>query len=100
MKDWFHELGYQEQTVAFPSIRGEPLTRFAIYLLLRKTVEQAQTSCPSLKTKRISPHVIATAPPWPCSSLASTSPSLPDDPASIRTPLEPSESQSQCGQHQ
>ena len=58
LKEWFRELGHQDQTAAFPSIRGEPLTRFAIHLLLRKTVEQAQTSCPSLKTKRISPHVL------------------------------------------
>ena len=58
LKEWFRELGHQDQTAAFPSIRGEPLTRFAIHLLLRKTVEQAQSSCPSLKTKRISPHVL------------------------------------------
>jgi integrase/recombinase XerD len=57
LKEWFRELQTQP-TFAFPSIRGEPLTRFAIHLLLRKTVEQAQTSCPSLKSKRISPHVL------------------------------------------
>jgi integrase/recombinase XerD len=56
LKEWFRELQTQPTTVAFPSIRGEPLTRFAIHLLLRKTV--AQTSCPSLKNKRISPHVL------------------------------------------
>ena len=58
LKEWFRELQTPPATVAFPSIRGEPLTRFAIHLLLRKTVEQAQTSCPSLKNKRISPHVL------------------------------------------
>jgi integrase/recombinase XerD len=58
LKEWFRELQTQPTTVAFPSIRGEPLTRFAIHLLLRKMVEQAQTSCPSLKSKRISPHVL------------------------------------------
>jgi site-specific recombinase XerD len=58
LKDWFRELRHREQTVAFPSVRGEPLTRFAIHLLLRKAVEQAQTSCPSLKTKCVSPHVL------------------------------------------
>jgi integrase/recombinase XerD len=56
LKEWFRELQTQPTTVAFPSIRGEPLTRFAIHLRLRKTV--AQTSCPSLKNKRISPHVL------------------------------------------
>src|SRR5271163_134047 len=48
LKEWFRELGHQQQGVAFPSIRGEPLTRFAIHLLLRKTVEQVKTSCTSL----------------------------------------------------
>lgn len=58
LKEWFRELQAQPTTVAFPGIRGEPLTRFAIHLLLRKTVEQARTSCPALKSKRISPHVL------------------------------------------
>jgi site-specific recombinase XerD len=58
LKEWFRELQTQPTTVAFPSIRGEPLTRFAIHLLLRKVVEQAHTACPSLKSKRISPHVL------------------------------------------
>ena len=57
LKEWFRELG-QPTTLRIPHIRGEKLTRFAIHLLLRKTVEQAQTSCPSLKSKRISPHVL------------------------------------------
>jgi integrase/recombinase XerD len=44
--------------MAFPSIRRGPLTRFAIHLLLRKAVQVASTRCPSLKNKRVSPHVI------------------------------------------
>ena len=44
--------------MAFPSIRGEPLTRFAIHLLLRKAVRQASRHCTSLNKKRVSPHVI------------------------------------------
>jgi integrase/recombinase XerD len=58
LKEWFRELQTQPTTVAFPSIRREPLTRFAIHLLLRKVVEKAHTACPSLKSKRISPHVL------------------------------------------
>ena len=58
LKEWFRELGNQEQAVAFPSIRGEPLTRFAIHLLLRKAVQQASRHCTSLNKKRVSPHVI------------------------------------------
>ena len=58
LKEWFRELEKQKQTVAFPGIRGEPLTRFAIHLLLRKAVQQASRQCVSLKKKRVSPHVI------------------------------------------
>ena len=42
----------------FPNVRAEPLSRFAIHLLLRKTVQRALCRCYSLKRKRISPHVI------------------------------------------
>ena len=58
LKEWFSEPSQREQAMAFPGIRGEPLSRFAIHLLLRRTVEQAQGRCPSLKKKRISPHVL------------------------------------------
>ena len=58
LKDWFRELERLEQAMAFPGIRGEPLTRFAIHLLLRKAVERASTRCATLKKKRVSPHVV------------------------------------------
>jgi integrase/recombinase XerD len=58
LKEWFRELGHQEQAVAFPGIRGEPLSRFAIHLLLHKIVEHARSRCPSLAKKRISPHIV------------------------------------------
>jgi integrase/recombinase XerD len=58
LKEWFRELGQQEQMAAFPSIRGVPLSRFAVHLLLRKAVKQARDCCPSLKKKRVSPHVL------------------------------------------
>lgn len=35
---------------------GQPLTRFGIYSLVRRTALQASQSVPSLSTKRISPH--------------------------------------------
>jgi len=37
---------------------GQPLTRFGIYTLVRRTVRQASTTMPSLKAKRISPHTV------------------------------------------
>ena len=58
LRDWFRELGEPEQAMAFPSIRGEPLTRFAIHLLLRKAVDRASARCATLKKKRVSPHIV------------------------------------------
>lgn len=58
LKEWFRELGHQEQAVAFPGIRGEPLSRFAIHLLLHKIVERARSRCPTLVKKHVSPHVL------------------------------------------
>ncbi len=51
-------VGEPEQATAFPSIRGEPLTRFAIHLLLRKAVDRASARCATLKKKRVSPHIV------------------------------------------
>ena len=36
----------------------QPLTRYGIYGLVRRTVEEAGQNLPSLKTKRISPHCL------------------------------------------
>ena len=58
LKDLFRELGQPEQAMAFPSLRGEPLTHFAIHLLLRKAVERASARCGTLKKKRVSPHIV------------------------------------------
>ena len=48
LKEWFRELGQQEQAMA----------RFAIHLLLRTAVRKAVLHCASLAKKRVSPHVI------------------------------------------
>ncbi len=58
LKEWFREIGASDDAVAFPNIRGGPLSRFAIHLLLRKAVKDAVPHCVSLKRKRVSPHVI------------------------------------------
>jgi hypothetical protein len=44
--------------MALPGVRGEPLSRFAVRLLLRKAVATASADCTSLNKKRISPHTI------------------------------------------
>lgn len=58
LKEWFREIGPRDGAAAFPNVRGEPLSRFAINLLLCKAVREAASRCPSLKRKRVSPHVV------------------------------------------
>jgi site-specific recombinase XerD len=54
---WLRERHGQPEDPAFPSIRGGRLSRDAIECLLTKYAHQAARSCPSLKRKRVSPHV-------------------------------------------
>src|SRR5204863_9936464 len=42
----------------FLNNRGQPLTRFGIYNLVRRIVAQASLTMPSLKAKPISPHSV------------------------------------------
>jgi len=42
--------------VAFPNRAGEPLTRFAVHLLLQKAANKAAVHCSSLANKTVSPH--------------------------------------------
>ncbi len=42
----------------FLNVRGQPITRFGVYALVARTVEQAVESVPSLRDKRVSPHTI------------------------------------------
>jgi integrase/recombinase XerD len=58
LKEWFREIEARDDAMAFPNVRRAPLTRFAVHLLLRKAIQAASTRCPSLKSKRVSPHVI------------------------------------------
>ncbi|WP_158791490.1 tyrosine-type recombinase/integrase [Granulicella sp. L60] len=55
LRDWLRE---NTGSMAFPGVRGEPLSRFAVRLLLQKAVATASSSCSSLRKKRISPHTI------------------------------------------
>jgi site-specific recombinase XerD len=58
LKTWFAELGEPANGPAFPTRRGEALSRFAVHLLLRNAGCRAAAHCPSLKKKRISPHQV------------------------------------------
>lgn len=55
---WLHrDLPAQSERV-FPSIRGRPLSRDAVEELVARSAQRAQQTCPSLKEKRVSPHVL------------------------------------------
>ena len=61
LRAWLRELDGQAgaiDNVAFPSARGQPLSRDGVDYLLRRTVIAAATACPSLKAKKVSPHVL------------------------------------------
>jgi integrase/recombinase XerD len=55
---WFDELGDFGASTAFPNARGCSLSREGVDYLLQRAVEKAATRCPSLRTKRITPHVL------------------------------------------
>ncbi len=46
------------QQAVFLNRLGQPLTRYGIYSLVRRTVAKTSQAVPSLKTKQISPHCI------------------------------------------
>jgi integrase/recombinase XerD len=55
---WLRERhGLADQPV-FPSIRGGRLSRDAVERLIAKYTHRAEPSCPSLRRKRVSPHVL------------------------------------------
>ncbi len=55
---WLRERHGQAEDPAFPSIRGGRLSRDAIERLLTKYTHLAARNCPSLKHKKVSPHVL------------------------------------------
>jgi integrase/recombinase XerD len=77
VKEWFRELRQHEQAAAFPGIRGEPLSRFAIHLLLQKIVERARIRCPSLKKSAYRRTSCVTALQWRSCNPGWVSPSAP-----------------------
>ena len=58
MKAWLQERGGSESDVVFPNARGTQLSPDGVQYLLAKHVAEAQKTCPSLKEKRVSPHVL------------------------------------------
>ncbi len=58
LRVWMRERAGQPGDPLFPTSRGKPLSTDAIALLVSKYAAAAQHSCPSLRTKRVSPHVL------------------------------------------
>ena len=58
LRQWLIERQGQPEDPLFPTRQGRPLSRDAVELLLAKHAGAASTSCPSLKTKHVTPHVL------------------------------------------
>lgn len=58
MKTWLKERGGSDDDVVFPNARGNQLSPDGVQYLLAKHVKAARKTCPTLKDKRVSPHVL------------------------------------------
>ena len=58
LRAWLSERGGSQKDPLFVSNRGERLSRDAVEQLVRKHVMSAARQCPSLKKKRVTPHVL------------------------------------------
>jgi site-specific recombinase XerD len=55
---WLREPGRAPDQPLFPNVRGGRLSSHGVHYLLAKHVVAAAQVCPSLKRKRVSPHVL------------------------------------------
>jgi integrase/recombinase XerD len=55
---WLRTRGGQPQDVLFPNAHGERLSRDGVQYTLAKHLKKARLECPSLISKRVSPHVL------------------------------------------
>lgn len=58
LQNWLKEWRSDDDGPLFPSIRGDPLSRDALEHLVRKHCLTAARSCPSLASKRVTPHTL------------------------------------------
>lgn len=58
LKKWLQEASPGDHDIVFPSARGGRLSSDGVQYLLRKHMEIARKSCPSLANKKVSPHVL------------------------------------------
>jgi len=58
LRAWLHERAGAPEHPLFPTRQGRPLHRQTVTLLVTKHARAAAASCPSLATKRVSPHTL------------------------------------------
>lgn len=58
LRRWLAERQAQPSEVVFPNARGSALSRDGLEYLLAKHLAAVRPTCPSLKNKRVSPHVL------------------------------------------
>jgi integrase/recombinase XerD len=58
LRAWLRECRGLPENPLFPSVRGSRLSRDAVERLTTKHVKLAAQTCPSLKRKKVSPHVL------------------------------------------
>jgi integrase/recombinase XerD len=58
LAEWFRECPAEPTAAAFPSSRGGSLSRDAVERLVARHQRSAERRCPSLKRKRVTPHVL------------------------------------------
>jgi site-specific recombinase XerD len=58
LRQWITERGGEPEDPLFPTRQGRPLSRYTVGLLVGKHAETAAADCPSLHTKRVTPHVL------------------------------------------
>ena len=58
LRDWLVERRGLPGEALFPTTKGAPLTRYGVTVLVAKHVTAAAATCPTLATKRVTPHVL------------------------------------------
>lgn len=58
LKNWMEESQRTNSDVLFPTVHGARMSADAVQYLLAKYVSKAAERCPSLRDKRVSPHVL------------------------------------------
>ncbi len=58
MRTWLRERPSDPEASVFPSSRGGPLSRDAVERLVTRHCQTAEHRCPSLKRKKVTPHVL------------------------------------------